>query len=46
LTGDLKDVFMSHHKDLLSVDFWRRTQDQIQAGVPMHVFPYRRLESA
>jgi isocitrate dehydrogenase kinase/phosphatase len=45
LTGDLKDVFMSHHKDLLSVDFWRRTQDQIQAGVPMHVFPYRRLES-
>jgi len=46
LTGDLRDVFMSHHKDLLSVDFWRRTQDRIQAGVPMHVFPYRRLESA
>ena len=45
LTGDLKEAFMAHHKDLLSVDFWRRTQEQIKAGVPIHVFPYRRLAS-
>jgi isocitrate dehydrogenase kinase/phosphatase len=43
LTGELRDVFMSHHKDLLNVDFWRRTQEKIKAGVPIHVFPYQRL---
>jgi isocitrate dehydrogenase kinase/phosphatase len=44
LTGDLKEAFMAHHKDLLRVDFWRRTQEQIQAGVPIHVFPYQRFK--
>jgi len=44
LTGDLREVFMAHHKDLLSVDFWRRTQEQIEAGVPIHVFPYQRFK--
>jgi isocitrate dehydrogenase kinase/phosphatase len=44
LTGDLKEAFMAHHKDLLSVDFWRRTQEQIEAGVPIHVFPYQRFK--
>ncbi len=44
LTGDLKEAFMAHHKDLLRVDFWRRTQEQIEAGVPIHVFPYQRFK--
>ncbi len=44
LTGDLKEAFMEHHRDLLGVDFWRRTQAKIQAGEPLHVFPYARLD--
>jgi len=34
---------MRHHGDLLGVDFWRRTQDHIRNGVPIHVFPYTPL---
>ena len=44
LTGDLKEAFMEHHRDLLGVDFWRRTQAKSQAGEPLHVFPYARLD--
>ena len=43
LTGVLKRVFMAHHADLLGVDFWQQTQDNIRTGRPMHVFPYARL---
>jgi isocitrate dehydrogenase kinase/phosphatase len=43
LPPTLKEVFMRHHKDLLGVDFWRRTQDNIRNGVPIHVFPYTPL---
>jgi len=45
LTGELRQVFMTHHKDLLDVDFWQQTQDSIRQGVPIHVFPYTRLGS-
>ena len=27
LTGELKQVFMAHHKDLLNVNFWQQTQE-------------------
>ena len=43
LTGDLKEVFLVHHKDLLNVAFWQQTQAQIRSGTPIHVFPYTRL---
>jgi isocitrate dehydrogenase kinase/phosphatase len=43
LTGELKQVFVAHHEDLLTVDFWQQAQDQIRAGHPIHVFPYARL---
>ena len=44
LKGGLKEVFLECHRDLLGVDFWRNTQKKIQAGEPLHVFPYRRLD--
>jgi len=43
LTGPLREVFMQHHGDLLNVDFWRRIQEKIRTGDPIHVFPYNRL---
>jgi isocitrate dehydrogenase kinase/phosphatase len=43
LTGDLRHVFLTHHQDLLDVDFWRHTQARILRGNPIHVFPYARL---
>lgn len=43
LTGALKQVFMTHHEDLLHVNFWQQTQAQIRSGTPIHVFPYSRM---
>jgi len=43
LTGALKQIFMTHHEDLLHVDFWQQTQAQIRSGTPIHVFPYQRM---
>ncbi len=43
LTGALKAAFLEHHADLLDVDFWRRTQAEIGAGRPIHVYPYKRF---
>ena len=45
LTGALKQVFLRHHGDLLEVDYWQRTQAEILAGRPPHVFPYRPWKS-
>lgn len=42
LTEPLREVFMSHHADLLEVDFWRRTQATINAGELTHIYPYKR----
>jgi isocitrate dehydrogenase kinase/phosphatase len=38
----LRDVFLSAHADLLTVDFWRRAQAQQRAGELADVFPYKR----
>jgi len=43
LDDDLRHVFLTHHQDLLDVDFWQRTQARIRRGNPIHVFPYTRL---
>jgi isocitrate dehydrogenase kinase/phosphatase len=44
LTGELKQIFMTYHQDLFGVNFWQQTQEQIRTGVPIHVFPYQRIQ--
>ena len=40
LPDTLKNVFLKHHADLFTVDFWQRAQEAIQAGDLPHIFPY------
>ena len=40
-SAPLRDVFLSAHADLLTVDFWLRAQAQQRAGELSDVFPYR-----
>lgn len=40
--GRLRDAFLSHHANLLDVDFWRTVQERLAAGEVFDVFPYRR----
>jgi isocitrate dehydrogenase kinase/phosphatase len=39
--GELRDVFLSSHADLLGIDFWREMQERQRAGEIPDVFPYR-----
>ena len=36
----IKHYFMRYHADLLTVDYWKRTQQNIKKGVFQDVFPY------
>ena len=36
----VREVFMKHHADLLSADFWQAHKERIQAGYVHDVFPY------
>jgi isocitrate dehydrogenase kinase/phosphatase len=36
----MKDEFLSHHHDLVDVEYWRAVQRRIQAGSVADVFPY------
>jgi isocitrate dehydrogenase kinase/phosphatase len=36
----VREAFLKYHSDLLSVDFWRTTQDRIRAGHVVSFFPY------
>ena len=38
----VKEVFMAHHADLLSADFWQGHKERILAGHVHDVFPYDR----
>lgn len=38
----LMQVFLEHHAELLDVHYWRRVQQQIEAGEFIHIFPYAR----
>ena len=40
LDGELRDVFMDAHRDLLSVEFWAAMQAEHRAGRVPDVFPY------
>ena len=39
--GELREVFLASHADLLGVDFWRAMQDRQRTGELQDVFPYR-----
>ena len=41
LEGRLREVFEERHGHLFEVEFWRRTQERIEAGDLLDVFPYR-----
>ncbi len=46
-TGRLGDVFLEHHSELLTVDYWLAMQQRQRAGEVVEFFPYpeaRRLE--
>jgi isocitrate dehydrogenase kinase/phosphatase len=46
-SGPLRDVFLSAHADLLTVEYWRGMQQRQREGEVVDVFPYsasRRLE--
>ncbi len=40
LPGELGDVFQEAHGDLMTLEFWRRMQDQARAGAVLDVYPY------
>ena len=44
MNGDHKDEFLKHHADLLDVDFWTTTQQQITAGEYLHIYPYQSAQ--
>ena len=46
--GRLRDVFMAHHADLLTVAFWRDVQARLEEGEIIGIIPYaeeRRLRN-
>ncbi len=44
LKAELRKVFMAHHGDIFTPEFWRTNQDRIQSKRLAHVFPYRRFD--
>jgi isocitrate dehydrogenase kinase/phosphatase len=40
LSPQLRSVFLEHHADLLTPDFWQITQDDIRSGNIRHILPY------
>nr|WP_290666955.1 bifunctional isocitrate dehydrogenase kinase/phosphatase [Ardenticatena sp.] len=41
LTGRLREVFLAHHGDLFTVEFWRQMQERHRRGDIIHILPYR-----
>jgi isocitrate dehydrogenase kinase/phosphatase len=41
LMGTYRELFIDHHSDLFSVEFWRMMQKRHEAGEVMDIFPYR-----
>ena len=44
LKAELRDVFMEHHADIFTPEFWQASQARIQSGRLSHLFPYRRFD--
>ena len=40
LSPDLRQIFLKHHSDLLTPEFWKTMQAQIRSGVLAPIFPY------
>ena len=40
LRGELEGVFMEHHSDLFEAEYWRRTQERIDQGEIIDIYPY------
>ncbi len=41
LSGELLQVFLAHHGELLGVDFWLRMQERLRQGEILDIYPYR-----
>ncbi len=41
LTGELLEVFLAHHAELLAVGFWHRMQELHRRGEVLDIYPYR-----
>src|SRR5262249_43334182 len=41
LTGELLEVFLAHHAELLGVAFWHRMQELHRRGEVLDIYPYR-----
>jgi isocitrate dehydrogenase kinase/phosphatase len=44
LPPDLRQLFMKHHGDLLTPEFWRQMQDQIRSGTITPILPYAEAQ--
>lgn len=42
LTGELRDLFVEAHGDLLAPEYWRDMQARLAAGEIVDIFPYRQ----
>jgi isocitrate dehydrogenase kinase/phosphatase len=40
----LRDVFIQHHADLFTTQFWHQIQARLQAGEMLDIFPYSQRE--
>ena len=40
--GPLRDTFLAAHGDLLTVEFWQRTQARLRTGEIFDFYPYRQ----
>lgn len=40
LAPDHRQIFLHHHGDLLTPEFWRRVQEQIRSGIIAPILPY------
>ncbi|MGH7630072.1 MAG: bifunctional isocitrate dehydrogenase kinase/phosphatase [Gemmatimonadales bacterium] len=40
--GQLRDAFLAAHADLLTVEFWQRTQERLRGGEIFDFYPYRQ----
>ena len=44
MPADLRDIFMKHHADLLTPEFWIQSQEQIRSGVLTPILPYNQAQ--
>ncbi len=45
LKPDLRAVFMAHHADIFTPEFWQTHQDRIHSGNLAHVYPYQCFDA-